>query len=178
MFALAIGRVGKPHRRCRPLARRPIIANIGPQPSGLRLAVARRQHRYRGVIGVQLACRPSRNDGALRPAGPATDCSHLPSPPASIVPVRRPSRAYISALAIEREMIGILRHQNVRQQTGTGQPTRNRPAGSRCLHDLLAMRAAQLRAHMANHLETLLARTPAPRKRLRPAGATAAAARA
>jgi hypothetical protein len=49
------------------------------------------------------------------------------------------------ALAIEREMIGILRHQNVRQQSGTGQPTRNRSARSRGLHDLLAMPAAQSR---------------------------------
>jgi len=55
MFALAIGRVGKPHRRCRQLARRPIVSNIGPQTSRLRLAIAWRQHRYRRVIGTQLA---------------------------------------------------------------------------------------------------------------------------
>ena len=54
MLALAIRRVGKPHGGRGGVARRTIIANVGPQAPGLRLALARSQHRHRRVIGVQL----------------------------------------------------------------------------------------------------------------------------
>ncbi|SRR6266568_2789761 len=87
---------------------------------------------------------PSRNHEALPPAGPATHCFPYPVRQRRSFQFDSLARVHL-ALAIEREMIGILRHQNVRQQSGTGQPTRNRSARSRSLHDLLAMPAAQSR---------------------------------
>src|SRR5215469_12984047 len=52
-------------------------------------------------------------------------------------------------------MIGILRNQNVRQQPRSSQAVIYWPGFRRRLHDALAARAAQLRAHLANYLESL-----------------------
>src|SRR5690606_34094619 len=55
MNALAIRRVPEPGGRCCRAAMRSIIANIGPQSTLLRLALAWCQNRHRRVIGVQFA---------------------------------------------------------------------------------------------------------------------------
>src|SRR5271157_1038540 len=52
MFAFPIGRVGEPYRGGCFIARWAIIPDIGPQSSSLGLAVTRRQHRNRRVIGM------------------------------------------------------------------------------------------------------------------------------
>ena len=56
-------------------------------------------------------------------------------------------------LAIQRAMIGILRHQHVRQQCRRGQAAVNGQAGSRGLHDTVAAAAGQLRTHVADDAE-------------------------
>ncbi len=56
-LTVSIGRVSEPHCGRGRIARRPIIANIGPESSGLGLAVAGLEHRDRGVVSMQLACR-------------------------------------------------------------------------------------------------------------------------
>ena len=56
VLALAVWRVGEPHGRRGWISRWPIVANVGPEPSGLRPAVAWREHRDRSVVGVQLGC--------------------------------------------------------------------------------------------------------------------------
>jgi len=55
MLALAIRRESEPDGGCSRIVRWPVVAGIGPQPSELRPAVARREHRNRCVIGVQFA---------------------------------------------------------------------------------------------------------------------------
>src|ERR1035441_4055327 len=52
MFAFPIGRVGEPYRRGGDVAGGTIITNVGPKPSSLGLAITRRQHRNRCVIGM------------------------------------------------------------------------------------------------------------------------------
>jgi hypothetical protein len=52
----AIERVGKPHGRWRHVARLPVVTNIDPRPSGLRLSIAPCQHRYGWVVGMKLCC--------------------------------------------------------------------------------------------------------------------------
>ena len=89
MLALAIRRVGEPHRWRRRVSRGPIIAHVGPQPPGFCFAVARRQHRNRRVIGMQLRSPPSRDAAALPPAAQVTRSFRPPSPPASSVPAPR-----------------------------------------------------------------------------------------
>ena len=50
-------------------------------------------------------------------------------------------------------MIGILRHQHMRQQPRPGKSAIDRPRRCRRLHDAVAGIAAQLRPHVAKHLE-------------------------
>ncbi len=61
-LALAIGRVAEQHHRRRTVAGRAVVAHVHPQPAGPGLAMARRQHRHRRVVGMQLAGR----EGLLR----------------------------------------------------------------------------------------------------------------
>ena len=56
VLALTIGRVGEPHGGCGRIARWPVVADIGPEPSGLGPPVARREYWNRRVVGMQLAC--------------------------------------------------------------------------------------------------------------------------
>lgn len=56
-FALAIQRVPEPDRRRRRICARSVALSVGPQPSGLGLAVAGGQHRDGGVVGVDLGRR-------------------------------------------------------------------------------------------------------------------------
>src|SRR5450755_2886055 len=53
-LALAILRVREPDGGCSIFARGPVIADISPETSGLGLAAARRKHRHRRIVGVQL----------------------------------------------------------------------------------------------------------------------------
>ena len=55
MFTLAIFRVGEPDSGRGLFARRPVVAHISPETSGLGLAVAGREHRHRRIVGMQLA---------------------------------------------------------------------------------------------------------------------------
>jgi len=54
MLALAIFRVGEPDGGRGVFAGRPVVAHIGPESARLRLAIARREHRDRSVVGVEL----------------------------------------------------------------------------------------------------------------------------
>src|SRR5262245_64397995 len=53
MFALAVGRIKEQSRRWPRTGAWPLIANIGPQPAGLGLAGAGREHRYWRVVDMQ-----------------------------------------------------------------------------------------------------------------------------
>ena len=54
MLTLAILRVREPDSRRSISTRGPVIAHISPQPAGLGLAAARRKHRHRRIVGVEL----------------------------------------------------------------------------------------------------------------------------
>ena len=55
VFAPPVGRVVEHRRGRRGATERPVVAHIGPQSSGARLAFG--QHRHRGVVAVQPLCR-------------------------------------------------------------------------------------------------------------------------
>ena len=121
VLALAIWRVGEPYGRRGPIARRPVIANIGPEPSGLGLAVAGREYRHWCVVGMQLAGShdmiANRFDQWREQLAGCAD----PSGQRGAVEVD----AFASVdlrLPIERLMIGILRDQHMREQTGPASP--------------------------------------------------------
>ena len=53
MLALAVGRVAEQRRRRSRAGERPLVADIDPEPPGLGLAGARRQHWHRRVVDMQ-----------------------------------------------------------------------------------------------------------------------------
>ena len=57
------------------------------------------------------------------------------------------------ALAVQRQVTGVLAHQDMPRQVRYGQATRDRPAGRGRLNDGLALRARVFRPHMTNHHE-------------------------
>jgi hypothetical protein len=57
MVAPSIGRVGEPHCRSSRIAAWPVIADVGPEPAGLGLAVTRSEYGHGSIVGVQLAGR-------------------------------------------------------------------------------------------------------------------------
>ena len=57
------------------------------------------------------------------------------------------------ALAVQRKVIGVLAHRDMRQQAGASRATRDGPAWRGGLNDGLALRADVLRLHMTNHHE-------------------------
>jgi len=58
-------------------------------------------------------------------------------------------------LSVQRNMVGILRCQNMRQQGGLGETALDRTRRCNRLHDLIASCTAHLDAYMANDLERL-----------------------
>src|SRR5258706_10140918 len=152
VLALAIGRVGEPYGGCSRIARWQVVADIGPESPDLRPAVARREHRDRRVVGVQLACghdmiANSFNQRSQQFAG----CAH-PSGKGRAIQVD----AFASIdlrLPVERLMIGILRYQYVGEQTRSREAAVDGARRRRSLHDAIAGIAAQLRPHMADDLE-------------------------
>ena len=152
MLATPIRRIGKPHCWRRAVACWTIIANIGPHTTQLGLAVAGCQHRNRRVIGVQLA---SAHDVAVQGFH-----RRLQQATATADPVRQGRNLQLHSfagihlrLAIQWLMVTVLGNQNMSQQTGPGQAALDRTARSRCLHDALAARTAELGPHIADHLK-------------------------
>ena len=82
MDALAVGRVGKPHGRRRRCRRWPVVAHIGPQARRSGLAIARRQHRDRRIVGVQLCAGQDVAPNRIDQAGAAARWPRRPSWPA------------------------------------------------------------------------------------------------
>jgi hypothetical protein len=152
MFALAIGRVSKPDRRSRRVSCWAIVTNVGPQPTGLGLAHARSKHRHRRIVGVQLA--------TIENVAPQSFDQRCEQVTRSTDPVgqRRALQFHTLPgvdlrLTVEREVVSVLRDENMRQQTWSRQSALNGARWCRRLHNPLAARAAQLGTHLADHLE-------------------------
>src|SRR5271165_5269498 len=90
MFASAVSRISEPDSRRSLFARRSVVADIGPKPSGFGLAVAGCEHGDRRVVGMHLATgknmpadgvnqRPKQIAGCTNPAchGRARDLDSL-----------------------------------------------------------------------------------------------------
>ena len=77
MFSSAVFRIGEPDRRGGLLARRPVVAYIGPEPASLGLAVAGREHGHRRIVGMELAAgKDMLADGVNQRAEQITGCAH------------------------------------------------------------------------------------------------------
>ena len=131
---------------------RPLIDDISPQPPGPGLAVARRQHRYWRVVGVndwrrqdmdadQLGQRRHPPGGMPDPVGQggALDLDAL---------ARQDRR-----LAVERQPVEIFVDHDIGDEARPRPPLLDRQIGHRRLHNALAAAAAELGPNMADHFE-------------------------
>lgn len=111
---------------------RAAVAHVGPQPAGFRGAPSGREHRHRGVIGVNRAA--AQDVPAHGPDQGPQQGGRFPHPAGQGRARQIDTRAGVDfRLAIERQMIRILRDQDVCQQPRSRQAPRDRPTGSRGL---------------------------------------------
>ena len=152
VLALAVGRVAEQRRRRSRPGKWPLVADIDPQPPGLRLAGARRQNRHRRIVNVQglrshdlggehvdqrLQRRRRRADPAGQGRGFQADAL----------------AGEDLGLAIERQMVVVLRDQDVRQQPRAGATAGDRVIRRRRRHHRVASPAGELLADVPDHLE-------------------------
>lgn len=137
MLALAIGRIAIEHAGRRRSAERPVIADIGPEPAGLRPAEAGRAHRNHGVIGVgPLAAQHVSAQRVDQGTQQRRRLSHH-------VGERRAADVDVGAgvlfrLTMQRVVITELRRRDMGEQASTGAATPDRQFRHRRLDDRLA----------------------------------------
>jgi hypothetical protein len=160
MLAAAVARIIEHRRRRRRSREWSIVAHIRPTSADVGLTFG--QHRHRGVIGVQpLAGKDMGFD-------PLENRLHHGAGRAHLIGQGRETQGHTLpgvalGLTVERLMLSELLEQNHREQVGAGPATGNDMEGGRCLGDGLAVAAAELLAHMLDHL-------PLPRDRLQRLG--------
>lgn len=152
MFALAVGRVAVPHRRRCPAAGGPVIANVDPDPPGLRAPASRIEHRDRRVVTVHLR----------RLKHVAAECfdqrSHQRRAAGHPLGQQRPIQFDAGAaedrlLPVQGAVVGVLGNDHLRQQRRGRQTAFDRPRRRRQLHDLCAVTTRQLRPDVAQDTE-------------------------
>jgi hypothetical protein len=165
VLALAVGRIAEQGRRWARTGERALVANVGPQPAGLGFARARRQYRHRGVVDVE--CVAGDDIGRQR-VDQGLECCRRRADPAG------QGRGFQAdalagedfALPVERQVIVVLRDDDMRQQSRPGPAAGDRVVRRRRRDDRVAGPAGQLLAHVPDHLEaaghnvTVLHRTP------------------
>ena len=150
---LAIGAVEECDRRRRHISARAVVAQIHPYPPRRGAARSRRQHRKRRIVSVDLGrCEDMLADPLGQ--GPQQP-GHLADPAHHRAAIELDPGARVDArLSIERNMIAILRHQHLGQQTRTGQPALDRQGWCRSLQHCLTAAARQSGPDMPDHPET------------------------
>jgi len=149
MDAAAVRREPVPDQRGSARARCTVIDNIGPEPRLRGLAFARNQHGHRRIVGMELAgletlLANAADDGIEQRGGlacPACQCGSV-----DVDALRR----HHLGLAVERQVMIKLVHDNMGERRETGFATRDRLHRRRCLHNLLARAAGVVGTHGAN----------------------------
>lgn len=139
-------------RRWRLATPGPIVPDIDPEPPGLGLAAARIEHRHRGVVGMELGrahdvAAQGLDQRLEQPCGAAD-----PVGQGGAVELDPFSRVDLS-LAIQRQVVAVLRHEHVGQQPRAGPPALDRQRRQRRLGDALAGPAGELWPDVPDHLE-------------------------
>jgi hypothetical protein len=152
MLAAAVGAVEVDSCRSRLTRERAVIAHVDPQAPRLGPSEPRRQHRNGGVVAVDLLgredmppdCRRHRVEQPGRLADPVAQRRAVEFDPLAGVDL---------GLAIQRQAVAVLRHQQVRQHGRCRASTRRRQRGSRGLGDGVARGAGVFRPDVADDLE-------------------------
>jgi len=151
-LALAVGRVEIGRCRRADALPAPVVAGVHPQPAGPGLAGARRQHRDRRVVGMDLVgCEYMRADVVDQ---------RLEQPADLADPVRHGRAVEFDAFAgvdfrlpVEREVVDVLGHQHMREQAGACLAARDGQCWCWRLGDGVATLAGELGADVAHDLE-------------------------
>jgi hypothetical protein len=152
VLTLAVRRVGEPYGRGDRIAGRPVVPDVGPEPPDPGLAVPRRKHRDRCIVGVELARGHHVNTDRLDQRSEQLAGCADPSGQRRSVEIESFASVDLR-LSIQRKMICILRDQHMGEQPRTCETTIDGARRRRCLHDPVAGIAAQLRTDMADDLE-------------------------
>jgi hypothetical protein len=150
--AATIGTVEVGGRRLRRAAEWPIVAHVDPKPAGLGPAETWRKHRHGRVVAVDLLGRehvpPDPVDDRLQQpcclANPATQRRTIEIDPLPRVDL---------ALPIERQVIAVLRHQQMCEHRRCGTAARRRHGRCRRLGDRIACFAGVFGPDMSDDLE-------------------------
>ncbi len=151
-FALAVRRKEEDRRRRAGITRRPVVADIDPQPPGLGAATAGIEYRHRRVVGMDL--------GRGKDVGgqPLAQRLQQPSHPSDPVGERRAVKfdagsGVDQGLPIQRQMIAELGDQHLGQQPWSRPAALDRQRRHRRLVNALAGPAGEARPDVADHLE-------------------------
>ena len=132
VLALAVAREAIPGRRRSRAAPGPLVADIGPEPGGPGLAGAGREHADRRVVGED---RPGREHVPADGVGQRREQrGRLADPVGQGGAVEvEPVALEDLALAIERQVVGVLADQHMGEQAGTGAAALDGPRRQRRL---------------------------------------------
>lgn len=151
-LAAAVGAVEVGGSRRGVAAERPVVAHVDPQPPGLGPAEPRRQHWHRGVVAMDLR---GGEDVLLDP-----DDDRIEQPGRLADPVAQGRAVEIQSfpgidlgLAIQRQVVAVFRHQQMRQQARCGAAAWGGHRRCRGLGDGVAGIAGIFRADVADDLE-------------------------
>ena len=151
-LAAAIGAEAVIGRHCPLAAPGSLVNHVSPQPPGPGLAVARRQHGDRRVVGVDDRRRhdmraDQRGQRHYPPGG-------MPDPVGQGGALDRDAFARQDRrLAVKRQPVEVFADHDIGDQARTRPPLRDWQIGRRGLHDALAAPAAELRSNVADHFE-------------------------
>jgi hypothetical protein len=152
MLSFTIGRVGEPDRRWFDGTGRAIVANVGPEPSGLRLAGTGCEHGHRRVIAVELACRQHMTTQGFDQR--SQQGTALTDPPGKRRTVQlHPLPGVDRRLTIERQVIAELGREDMGEKARAGHAAGDGSRRCRRLHDAIACCATHPWTDMANDLE-------------------------
>ena len=138
-------------RRC-DAAERPVVAHVDPQTPGLGPTKSRCQHPNRRVVAVDLLggedMTPDRRHHRVQQPG------RLSNPIAQRRAIEfEPLSRIDLALSIQRQMVAIFRHQQMRQRGRRGTAAWRRHRWSWSLRDGVARAAGEFRPHVTDDLE-------------------------
>lgn len=150
--ALAVGAVAEDHRGGGRAAPATLLAHVGPQPRGARAPAPGIEHRHRGIVGVQ--ARATEDVALQRLTERGEQRARRPHPVGERGALDVNALAGVDlGLAVERQVIAVLRDEHLGEQPRAGKPAGDGPLRGRRLHHRRAGAAALLRAHVADHPE-------------------------
>jgi hypothetical protein len=151
-LALAVGRIEEQGRGRPRAGKRPLVTNVGPQPAGLGLTGTRRQDRHRCVVDMQRVAGEDVGSEGVDERLQRRGCGADPAGQGRGLQAH-PGAGEDLGLAIERQVVVVLRYHDMGEQPRPGAPARNRVVRCRRRNHRVAGPARQRRANMPDHLE-------------------------